>query len=103
MPSIHSDAARLLGDRVREARRERGLTLEDLGALAEIHWTNVGKIERAQIHPNVETLVRLATALDLDPGELVRGMTADLYPGRSHRLTAADLIAERRRLGDAEA
>lgn len=97
MPSSHSDAAIELGQRIRGARVDRGLTLEDLGALADMHWTNIGKIERGQVHPSVETLVRIATALDADPGRFVTGFTADMYPKRSHRLTAADFIAERQR------
>ncbi|MGO2658459.1 helix-turn-helix domain-containing protein [Mycetocola reblochoni] len=97
MPSTHSDAAIELGRRLRAARVDRELTLEDVGALADMHWTNIGKIERGQVHPSVETLVRIATALDIDPGELLRGFTAAMYPRKSHGLTAADFIAERQR------
>ncbi|MGK9147592.1 helix-turn-helix domain-containing protein [Plantibacter flavus] len=95
MPA-HSDAATILGERLRTVRNERQLTLEDLGDLAEMHWTNIGKIERGQVHPSVETLVRLSTALDVDPGTLIAGLHADMYPGRTHKLTARDLIEARR-------
>lgn len=65
-----------------------------------MHWTSVGKIERGIVHPNVETLVRIATALDTDPGVLLSGFHSDLYPHREHRMTAATLIAQRKaRLG----
>jgi transcriptional regulator with XRE-family HTH domain len=97
----HSEAARILGERLRDARLKLGLTLEDLGTLAEMHWTSVGKIERGQVHPSVETLVRLTTALNADPSDFVAGLTADMYPHRSHRMTAADFLREeRRRAGD---
>jgi len=95
MPT-HSEAATILGERLRAARNERQLTLEDLGVLAGMHWTNIGKIERGQVHPSVETLVRLSTALDLDPAPFIAGLNADMYPGRAHKLTARDLLAARR-------
>lgn len=97
MPHIQSEAAALLGARIREVRNRLGITLEDLGALSEVHWTSVGKIERGAVHPSVETLVKLATALDTDPGEFIAGFSADLYPHRKHRMTAATLIAQRNR------
>jgi transcriptional regulator with XRE-family HTH domain len=95
MPT-HSEAATILGERLRAARNERQLTLEDLGVLAGMHWTNIGKIERGQVHPSVETLVRLSTALDLAPAPFITGLNADMYPGRAHKLTARDLLAARR-------
>jgi transcriptional regulator with XRE-family HTH domain len=95
MSAFHSEAAHVLGARIREARNQRSLTLEDLGALAGVHWTNIGKIERGQVHPSVETLVRLASAMDADPKVFVTGHTADMYPRPRHKLTANDLIRER--------
>jgi transcriptional regulator with XRE-family HTH domain len=91
----HSDAAVILGERVRDHRLKLGLTLEDLASLSEMHWTSVGKIERGQVHPNVETLVRLATALNADPGDFVTGLDSSMYEKRVHGLTAADFIRER--------
>jgi transcriptional regulator with XRE-family HTH domain len=95
VPKTHSDAAVILGERVREQRLKLGLTLEDLAALSQMHWTSVGKIERGTVHPNVETLVRLATALNADPGQFVTGLTATMYGKRVHGLTAADFIRQR--------
>ncbi|MFC6355080.1 helix-turn-helix domain-containing protein [Luethyella okanaganae] len=96
MVSAHSDAARLLGARVRESRLRLGLSQEDVADLAEIHVTNLGKIERGQANPSLTTIVRVAGVLDVDPGDLVRGIGLDHLPPRSHRLTAADLIRERK-------
>lgn len=92
----HSEAAKILGERLRAARQDRQLTLEDLGELAEMHWTNIGKIERGQVHPSVETLVRLSSAMDLDAAQFLVGLNADMYPGRTHKLTAKDLIEARK-------
>lgn len=95
MPAQHSEAAKFLGKRIREQRKARGCTLEDLGELAELAWTNIAKIERGEVSPSVETVVRIATALNLDPSDLVKDMHADMYPGRSHKFTAKDLTRAR--------
>jgi transcriptional regulator with XRE-family HTH domain len=91
----HSTAAVILGERLRGRRLELELTLEDLAALADTHWTSIGKIERGQVHPGVETLVRLATALNSDPGVFVAELHSLMYPARVHRFTAADFIRSR--------
>jgi transcriptional regulator with XRE-family HTH domain len=97
MPQPRFDAARVLGERVRTIRTALGLSQEDIGDLAGMHWTNIGKIERGQGNPSFTTLIRLAGVLDVDPAELVAGITTDQLPDREHLLTARDLIEERRR------
>lgn len=77
------------------ARQELGISLEDLGELAEINWTTIGKIERGASSPTVESVIRIATALEIDAGALLSGITADEYGKRSHRLTARDFIRAR--------
>lgn len=95
MPKIHSEAALKIGQRVRSVRQRLGISLEDLGELSEISWTSIGKIERGASSPTAETLVRLATALEVDPGTFLSGVTADDYGRRLHRLSARDLIRAR--------
>ncbi|WP_449278486.1 helix-turn-helix domain-containing protein [Leucobacter sp. GX24907] len=99
MPKTHSDAAILIGSRLRAARQELGISLEDLGELSEINWTTIGKIERGASSPAVETLIRLASALEIDPGALVTGITADAYGERQHRYTARDFLRDQRTKG----
>ncbi|MCA0380041.1 MAG: helix-turn-helix domain-containing protein [Actinobacteria bacterium] len=99
MPKIHSPAAEQIGQRVRAARNEKQISLEDLGHLSEVNWTTIGKIERGTSSPTVESLVRIADALDIDPGTLISGLKANDYGERQHQLTARDLIAARRRPG----
>lgn len=93
--TIHSVAAVKIGQRIREARHRLNISLEDLGALSEISWTTIGKIERGASSPTAETLVRLATALEVDPGDFLTAVTSDDYGRRVHQLTARDLIAAR--------
>lgn len=95
MTKLHSPAAAEIGRRIRAARRELGISLEDLGELSEVNWTTIGKIERGVSSPTVESLIRIATALEIDPGGLVSGITADSYGTRAHRVTVRDLIRAR--------
>lgn len=68
--------------------------MDDLSDLSEVSLTSVGKIERGTQSPSAETLVRIATALDIDPGSLISGLLADDYGQRSHLFTARDFIRE---------
>jgi transcriptional regulator with XRE-family HTH domain len=95
VPNIHSEAALKIGRRVREVRHRLGISLEDLGELSEISWTSIGKIERGASSPTAETLIRLATALEVDPGSFLSGITSDDYGRRLHQLSARDLIKAR--------
>lgn len=80
---------------MRAARIERGISLEDLGHLSEVNWTTIGKIERGVSSPTVESLVRIAGALEVDPGGFISGLGPDGYGERPHRLTARELIDAR--------
>jgi len=62
------------GRRVRAARSALGLSQEALAEAAGVHRTYVGHIERGETSPTLANLVRLAVALSVDPGDLVRGM-----------------------------
>jgi len=95
VPKIHSEAALKIGQRIRSVRHRLGISLEDLGELSEISWTSIGKIERGVSSPTAETLVRLATALEVDPGSFLSGITANDYGRRLHQLSARDLIRAR--------
>jgi transcriptional regulator with XRE-family HTH domain len=50
---------------LREARHERGWTLEVLAHEAGLHWTYVGGIERGERNPTLDNLVKLVRALGL--------------------------------------
>src|ERR1700710_28613 len=99
MADPHSEASRIVGERIRDTRQKLGLSQEDVAELSEMHVTNVGKIERGQSNPSLSTLVALAAALNADPGAWLAGLTATMIPGRTHQVTAAELIRERKARG----
>lgn len=58
-------------NKVRALRKERGLTMEQLGEKVGVHFTTIAKIERSQRGLSGELLAKIAEALDVDPQELV--------------------------------
>lgn len=61
-----------VGARLREWRKRRGLTQEQLAERAGLSYKFVGEVERGMGNPTLETLGRLADALHLDLADLVR-------------------------------
>lgn len=60
----------LLGKRIKEIRKRRGLTQEKLAELAGIETPSMSNIENGKNYPNHETLEKLSVALDVSPYEL---------------------------------
>lgn len=97
MPTPRSRAAELFGQRVRDARIALGLSQEDIANLADMHVTNYGRVERGEANSELHTIVRIATALDIDPAKLLEGLFgADMLPDRARAYSVADFIAARR-------
>jgi transcriptional regulator with XRE-family HTH domain len=74
-----------------------GVSQEEIAQLADMHVTNYGRVERGEANSELHTIVRLATALDVDPAELVAGLCGEgMLPEREHAFSAADFIAAKR-------
>lgn len=56
---------------LRIARKERGISQEELAAEAGLHRTYIGSVERAERNISVDSMERLATALSVDIVELL--------------------------------
>ncbi len=66
---------RLFGERLRELRIERDLSQERLAELAGLDRNYIGQIERAERNVALVNIVRIAKALEIDPGELFAAFT----------------------------
>jgi transcriptional regulator with XRE-family HTH domain len=66
-------AERFGANLVRE-RRRAGLSQEAVGKLADLHRTEIGKLERGLSLPRLDTIIKLAGALEVEPGDLLDGM-----------------------------
>ncbi len=75
MPEPQSEATRALGERVRTRRRALGISQETLVDRSGMHWTFIGQVERGQRNISLHNLLKLATGLNVNAGELVSGLT----------------------------
>ena len=66
--------AKRLAKRVKDVRLAKNLTQEELAHRAGYYRTYVGHIETATYSPSAHTIWRLAKAMDVDPGELLKGL-----------------------------
>ena len=63
--------AKIFGQVLREARKERGYSQESLGFKSGYHRTYISLIERGNKIPTLQTLFNLASALDITASDLV--------------------------------
>lgn len=54
------------GDKVRELRKEKGLSQEELSYKADLHRTYIGMIERAEKNITLTNIEKIAKALDVE-------------------------------------
>jgi transcriptional regulator with XRE-family HTH domain len=71
----NSPAMQVFGERVRARRHALGQSQEQLADACGLHWTYVGQVERGTRNISLNNIVRLAVGLQIDPGDLVRGLT----------------------------
>lgn len=73
--------AQRFGENLARCRKRAGISQEDLAIRASLHRTHIGMMERGTRTIRVDTLIKLATALDVDPAELLGGI--DWRPGEA--------------------
>lgn len=69
-------------DRLRALRKQKNLSQTELGKLAELHYTHIGRFERGASRPGSDTLKRLADALDVSGDYLLEGATDEAAKAR---------------------
>ena len=60
-----------IGENIRHARQKAGLTQKELGEKLGISQAAVGQFESDKANPKIETLLKIATALNIQLSELV--------------------------------
>ena len=65
------DIRRRVGRNVRQIRKERGLTQEDLAFESGLHRTYISSVERGIRNPTVLVLADIATALRVSAARLL--------------------------------
>lgn len=70
-----------VGETIRKARKEKGLSQDVLSGFAGIARTHLTMIEIGDKQPNFETIWRIAVALDMKPSELVARIEQETNKG----------------------
>ena len=62
---------KVIGKIIKKMRENKGLTQEVLSGLEGLDRTHYSKIERGLRSPTIETLFKIADALDIEPHEIM--------------------------------
>lgn len=65
-----SDIAKIIGQRIRNYRTQKGLSQEKLAELAGCHPTYIGQLERGEKNATLESVETIASAMDISLSEL---------------------------------
>lgn len=68
----------IVGRVIQKIREQKGLSQEVVSGLADIGRTHLSAIERGLRKPTLETLFRLAEALDMSASEIVRQIEVEI-------------------------
>ncbi len=77
-----ADTSNGFAGRLRTLRKQKNLSQTELGQLACLHYTHVGRFERGTSRPSGDTLKRLADALDVSSDYLLDGSTKEAAKAR---------------------
>ncbi|TAE34903.1 MAG: XRE family transcriptional regulator [Alphaproteobacteria bacterium] len=68
------DILKRLGLRIRDLRLERAISQEELAAIANVHRTYIGMVERGEKNITILTLVRFSVALEINLIDILKGI-----------------------------
>ena len=70
----------VLGHRIREARKAKGLSQEDLALKSDSDPSYIGGVERGQRNPSFKKLCAIARTIGRDVGSLTRNLPLPAEP-----------------------
>lgn len=65
------------GKRLREVRKERGLSVHKLAQTTGMYESDIGRYEKGGRDPQLSTILRFARGLGIEPGELLDPLADD--------------------------
>jgi transcriptional regulator with XRE-family HTH domain len=69
-----SAVAARFGANLKRCRRRLALSQEDIALRASVHRTEIGLLENGRRVPRLDTVMKLATVLEVEVAELVEGI-----------------------------
>ena len=96
-----SDMAKIIGQRIRNYRTQKGLSQEKLAELAGCHPTYIGQLERGEKNATLESVEKIASAMDISLSELFDKLGksgGDNIAAKCYDLVASKNEAEQKQL-----
>ena len=84
MPRVATDAAAKIGRNIAELRQAVSLTQDQVAAATGIDSSNIRAYENGRAMPNIQSLLRIASALGAEPSDLLENVTLEMFGHRSH-------------------
>ncbi len=103
MKEPRSAASEKIGALVRDLRHQATISRKLLAERADMDVSHLARIESGQGNPTVQTIIQLATALDVTPELFVKGLTAADLPDDVKPYSEKDFRRELRRRGHPDA
>ena len=102
--SAIKDARKILGLRIRALRKAAGMTQEELGDKSSLNYKFIGELERGRVNVSLDSLVKLADALEVKPASFFPSDNAAARPlptkenNPLSKLSSRELLAIRKTL-----
>jgi transcriptional regulator with XRE-family HTH domain len=88
-----SDIAKAVGQRIRNYRTQKGLSQEKLAELSGCHPTYIGQLERGEKNATLESIERIANALDITLSKLFEKLGGQVDEAESIPLACYEFIS----------
>lgn len=96
-----SEIAKIIGQRVRNYRTEKGLSQEKLAEMSGCHPTYIGQVECGEKNATLESIEKIASAMNIPLSKLFEKMGDDNFdsiPLKCYELVASKSKAEQEHL-----
>lgn len=96
-----SNIAKIIGQRIRNYRTQKGLSQEKLAELAGCHPTYIGQLERGEKNAILESVEKIALAMDISLSELFDKLGksgSNNIAAKCYDLVASKNVAEQKQL-----
>ncbi|WP_025686054.1 helix-turn-helix domain-containing protein [Paenibacillus maysiensis] len=80
-----SDLLKLVGARIRNLRKQRGLSQAKLAELSELQDSYIGGIERGERNISLKSIDKITSALEVEPVEIFRFGSLDGIEGNTEK------------------
>jgi transcriptional regulator with XRE-family HTH domain len=68
---MYEDSKKIIGEKISQLRRENGFSQIDFATQCGIDKTNLGRIERGEVHARIDTLILISNMLGITVSELL--------------------------------